>query len=130
VIEKRKLKTYKDLIAWQKSYSLCLEIYRATKIFPQSEQYGLTAQMKRSALSVPSNIAEGYVRHGTRDYIRFLYIAYASLAELETQLLLAKDLGYIKSDDFKQIIGLQNEVQRVMRGLIESLKSRSSQNAL
>lgn len=123
--KKIKLKTFKDLIAWQKAYALCLEIYQLAKNFPISEQYGLTSQMKRSALSVPSNIAEGYVRHGTQDYIRFLYIAYASLAELETQLLLAKDLGYIKSDNFNEIINLQAEVQRIMFRLIDSLKTRS-----
>ncbi len=125
VEKKTKLKTYKDLIAWQKAYQLCLRIYKVAKSFPSPEQYGLTSQIKRSALSIPSNIAEGYVRQGTQDYIRFLYIAYASLAELETQLLLAKDLGYIKIDDFNEAINLQMEVQRIMFRLIGSLKLKS-----
>ncbi len=121
---KEKLKTYKDLISWQKSYSLCLSIYKKTQTFPKSEQYGLTSQLNRSALSVPSNIAEGYTRFGTSEYLRFLYIAYASLAELETQLFLAKDLNYLKQNDFDTIIEMHKEVQRIMYGLIKSLKSK------
>jgi four helix bundle protein len=96
-IKKEKLRTYKDRLAWQKAYSLCSQIYKATKVFPLSEQYGLTSQIKRSALSIPSNIAEGYARFSKNEYVRFLYIAYASTAELETQLLLAKDLEYVQS---------------------------------
>jgi len=119
---KEKLKTYKDLIAWQKSYDLCLDVYKITKTLPQSEQYGLTAQLKRSSLSIPSNIAEGYTRNSKADYLRFLYIGYASLAELETQLLLAKDLKYIEQSIFNKIIEMQKEVQRIMLGLIKSLK--------
>ncbi|MCX5680939.1 MAG: four helix bundle protein [Candidatus Omnitrophica bacterium] len=122
--KKEKLKTYKDLIAWQKAYSLCFKIYEMTKSFPVSEQYGLTSQIKRSALSIPSNIAEGYTRHGTQDYIRFLYIAYASLAELETQLLLAKDLKYFSPNVFDEVISLQMEVQRIMHGLIIGVKRK------
>jgi len=122
VQEKVKLRTYKDLFAWQKSYKLCLKIYAITKLFPRIEQYGLTSQIKRSALSIPSNIAEGYTRHSTPDYLRFLYIAYSSLAELETQLLLARDLKYINEGAFLEVKDLQNEVQRIMHGLIRSLK--------
>ena len=124
ITEDIKLRTYKDLIAWKKSYELCFKIHKISRCFPRSEQFGLTSQLKRSALSIPSNIAEGYTRHSTQDYIRFLYIAYSSLAELETQLLLAKDLGYIESDIFDNIIVLQNEVQRIMYGLIKSLKPK------
>lgn len=120
--ENIKLKTFKDLFAWQKSYKLCLKIYAITKFFPRSEQYGLTSQIKRSAMSIPSNIAEGYTRHSTPDYLRFLYIAYSSLAEVETQLLLAKDLRYINNEAFNKTKDLQNEVQRIMCGLIKSLK--------
>ena len=84
--------------------------------------YSLTSQIKRSALSVPSNSAEGYVRHQTKEYIRFLYIAYSSLAELETQLLLAKDLDYIREDAYSELQDLHKETQRIMSGLIKSLK--------
>lgn len=121
-----KLKTYKDLIAWQKAYHLCIRVLKACRSFPLYERYGLTSQISRSAISIPSNIAEGYTRHQTLEYIRFLYIAYASLAELETQILIAKDLEYIDRELFSEIITLHAEVQRVLQGLIKSLKSRTS----
>ncbi len=115
------LKTHKELIAWQKAYNLCLKTFKSTEKFPRSEQFGLTSQLKRSALSIPSNIAEGYNRGSTSEYIRLLYISYASLAELETQLMIAHDLGYIQTDEFNNLINLQKEVQRIMWGLIRSL---------
>ncbi|MDD3375303.1 MAG: four helix bundle protein [Candidatus Omnitrophica bacterium] len=122
--KKKTLKTYKDLIAWQKSYNLCLTIYKTTQTFPRTEQYGLTSQMNRSALSVPSNIAEGYTRFGTAEYLRFLSISYASLAELETQLFLARDLNYLKQASFNKIIELHDEVQRIMHKLMSVLKNK------
>ena len=125
LIEKKKLNTYKDLIAWQKSYELCLLVFKAAKLLPREEQFGLSAQLKRSALSIPSNIAEGYTRQSTQDYLRFLYIAYASLAELETQLLLTQDLNYINQNTFSNLINLQKEVQRIMFRLIQSLKQKT-----
>ena len=94
------LKTYKELVVWQKAYGLCIEIYKITKTFPKEELYGLTSQMRRSALSVPCNIAEGYGRKTTPDYIRSLYIAYGSNCELETQILLSGDLCYLKAEEF------------------------------
>ena len=93
------LKNYKDLNVWQKAYKLCLEIYRITTKFPKEEKYGLTSQIRRSAVSIPSNIAEGYGRKTTLDYIRLLYISYGSVCELETQILLAGDLDLIKNND-------------------------------
>lgn len=117
-----RIKTYKDLIAWQKSYRLCLCIYKTAGTFPAPETYGLTSQIKRSALSIPSNIAEGYTRHQTNDYLRFLYIAYSSLAELETQLLLANDLKYLQSQTFSELTEQHHELQRIMYGLIKSLE--------
>ena len=83
------LKNYKDLKVWQKSYQLCLEIYRITAKFPKEERYGLTSQIRRCVVSIPSNIAEGYGRKTTLDYVRMLYISYGSVCELETQILLA-----------------------------------------
>ena len=123
ITSKIKLKTYKDLIAWKKSYALCLQTYEIADLFPRSEQFGLTSQIKRCAVSIPSNIAEGYTRHSTAEYKRFLYIAYSSLAELETQLLLARDLKYTKTSDFIKTKSLQEEVQRILYGLIKSLKT-------
>ena len=90
------LKNYKELKVWQRSYQLCLEIYGITKGFPKEERYGLSSQIRRAAVSVPSNIAEGYGRKTTPEYIRFLYIAYGSNCELETQILLSKDLGILR----------------------------------
>ena len=90
-----KTKSFKDLIVWQKAYKLVLEIYKITKDFPKSENYGLSQQMRRAAVSTPSNIAEGYGRKHKAEYNQFLSIAYGSLLELETQYMLAVDLGYI-----------------------------------
>ena len=85
------LKNYKELKVWQKSYQLCLEVYKITAEFPIEEKYGLISQIRRAVVSVPSNIAEGYGRKTTTDYIKYLYIAYGSLCELETQILLSRD---------------------------------------
>ena len=89
------LNNYKELKVWQKSYELCLEIYRITVKFPKEERYGLTSQTRRSFVSIPSNIAGGYGRKITIDYIRMLCIVYGSVSELETQILLAEDLDLI-----------------------------------
>ncbi|MDD5326290.1 MAG: four helix bundle protein [Phycisphaerae bacterium] len=107
-METKKLKSFKELIVWQKAYILVLEIYKLTCDFPKSETYGLTQQVRRAAISIPSNIAEGYGRKHKTDYHRFLSIAYGSLLELETQYLLAVDLGYTKQNN--AIKGLLKEV--------------------
>ena len=120
------LKNYKELKVWQKSYQLCLEIYRITKDFPKNEQYGLTSQIRRAVISVPSNIAEGYGRKTTPDYLRSLYIAYGSCCELETQLLLSGDLDYINNDDSKEILEKIGEVERMLKALIRSLENKHS----
>ncbi|MFA6450845.1 MAG: four helix bundle protein [bacterium] len=86
------MKSHKELIAYQKSYHLCLDVYKITKTFPKEEMYGIVSQMRRAAVSIPSNIAEGYARKNRTEYIQFLRIACGSLAELETQLSLSKDL--------------------------------------
>ena len=93
------LKSYQELKVWEKAYQLCLKIYGLVKNFPVEERYGLSLQLRRSALSIPSNIAEGYGRKTKGEYIHHLYIAYGSWCELETQLLLAVDLGYIKKKE-------------------------------
>ena len=91
-----KAKSFKDLIVWQKSYRLVLEIYKLTDLFPRHEVYGLAQQIRRAAVSIPSNISEGYGRQYNKEYRQFLSMAYGSLCELETQYLLSVDLGYIK----------------------------------
>ena len=117
-----KIRSFKDLIVWQKAYKLTLEIYKITAEFPKHEQYGLTAQMRRAAVSVVSNIAEGYSRKGRPEYINFLSIAYASLSELETQALLSKDLAYIKDDNLEVLLNLKDEVGGMLFNMQQKLK--------
>ena len=117
-----KLKSFKDLIVWQKAYKLTLDIYRLTEKFPKHEQYGLSSQVRRSAVSVVSNIAEGYSRKGRGEYINFLSMAYASLSELETQLLLAKDLGYITENEIKEPLSVKDEVGGMLFSMQHKLK--------
>ena len=120
------LKNYKDLNVWQKSYKFCLEIYRVTAAFPNEERYGLTSQIRRSVVSIPSNIAEGYGRKSTPDYIRMLYIAYGSVCELETQVLLAGDLGFVKNGAFNNLKNDIAETERMLKALIKSLENKTS----
>jgi len=96
------LKNYKELKVWQKAYQLCIKTYKITKGFPREERYGLTSQIRRATVSVPSNIAEAYGRKTTQEYIQALFMAYGSNCELETQILLSGDLGYIKSIKTKE----------------------------
>jgi four helix bundle protein len=118
------LKNYKELNVWQKSYKLCLDVYRITASFPKEEKFGLTSQVRRSAVSVPSNIAEGYGRKTTADYVRYLYIAYGSNCELETQMMLSRDLDYIGNAAIKEYIDEINEVERMLKALIKSLEDK------
>ena len=120
------LKNYKELKVWQRSYQLCLDIYKITKGFPKEERYGLTSQIRRAAVSVPSNIAEGYGRKTTPEYIRFLYIAYGSNCELETQILLSGDLGYIETGKLEILKEGIGEVERMLKALIKSLERKHS----
>ena len=118
------LKYYKDLKVWQKSYKLCLEIYRIITKFPQEEKYGLTSQIRRSVVSILSNIAEGYGRKTTLDYIRLLYISYGSVCELETQILLAGDLDLIEKSELGTLKKAIAEIERMLKALINSLKNK------
>ncbi len=109
-----KLVTYKDLIVWQKSMELVTTIYKLTENFPRGELYGLVSQMRRSAVSTPSNIAEGRRRSTRKDYRQFLIIAYGSGAELETQIEIAKRLLFGKDLDHSKADGLLDEVMRML----------------
>ncbi|MDA1169412.1 MAG: four helix bundle protein [bacterium] len=113
--------SYKDLIVWQKSIDLVAELYEFTKKFPREEVYGITSQMRRSAISIPSNIAEGRNRGTKKDYLNFLRIAYGSGAELETQLVICKRLSSISDLDYKKVDALLNEVMRMMNAMIRKL---------
>ncbi len=114
--------TYRDLIVWKKAMDLTEEVYRVTNSFPRHELYGLTNQMRRAAVSIPSNIAEGQGRGSNREFSRFLNIAHGSLAELETQLLLSVRLGYINEKEIEQIQQNTNEVGKMIRGLIRKFQ--------
>lgn len=116
------MKTYRDLIVWQKSMDLVVLIYEQTKQFPKEEAYNLTSQIKRSAVSVPSNIAEGYGRNSSGDYIRFLQIASGSLYELQTQLEISLRLGYINHENHNKLNSLSIEIEKMTSSLISKIK--------
>lgn len=115
-------KSFTDLIVWQKSHKLILSIYEAVKDFPREEVYGLSSQIKRAAISVSSNIAEGFVRQTKKEKIQFYYIALGSLTELQNQLLIAKDLKFILIKDFNLLAERTIEVSKLINGLIVSMK--------
>jgi|ERR1700687_4255851 len=112
-------KGFKDLLVWQKSYQLALDAYKYCDNFPKHETYGLGQQLRRCAVSIPPNIAEGYGRQHNKEYTHFLSIAYGSLCELETQYLLAIDLGYIKRNDLLE--GLMKEVGAMLYRMLNPI---------
>lgn len=114
---------YKELHVWQKAMELVEEVYKLTGDFPKEEMYGLTSQIRRSAVSIPSNIAEGSSRAGTKEFIQFLSIARGSAAELETQLILSSRLGY--SADNETALSLLTSVRQMTNALIRALKEKS-----
>ena len=114
------LNSYKELIVWQKSFELVKKIYKITDNFPKSEIYGLSSQMRRASISIPSNIAEGFVRKHKKEFSQFVSIAFGSGAELETQILLSKELKFITDKDFNEIDGLLQEIMK----MLNSLKSK------
>ena len=115
------IKTFRDLIAWQKAMELAKRIYRATGQMPDSEKFGLTNQMRRAAVSVPSNIAEGHGRQSLPEYTRFLKIARGSLMELQTQMIPVEELELLRIP--AELTELHAETDRVLQGLIRSLKN-------
>ena len=118
------MKTFRDLLVWQKSMSFVTEIYNESKYFPKEETFGLTSQIRRSAVSIPSNISEGFGREGIKDYLRFLNIAIASLYELQTQLEIAYNLKFLKEVEFKKLYELSREIERMLSSFIRSIKSK------
>lgn len=118
------IKSYKDLIVWQKSFKLSLEVYKLTGGFPKSEIFGLTSQMRRCAVSIPANISEGYARHGLLEYIQFLKIAFGSGAELETHLMIAKEVGLTTQEEFNKTYDLLRDVMSMLNILISKLKAK------
>ena len=120
------IKSYRDMIVWQKSMDLAIEIYKLVKLLPKEEIYALSDQMRRAAVSVPSNIAEGYERQTTKEYIQFLFIANASRAELETQLEICKMLEYFESKDtVDDVIQSCKEIAKLINAIIKKLNQNN-----
>ena len=113
--------SYKELIVWQKSMELVEEIYRLVRLLPKEETYALSDQMKRSAISIPSNIAEGHGRNSSKDFSRFIFIAQGSKAELETQIEICVRLDYLTEQQIKNAVDLCNTVGKMLRNLVRSL---------
>lgn len=115
------IESYRSLLVWKKSVDFAVLVYQLLGRFPKSELYGLTSQMQRAAVSIPSNIAEGKERQSDRDFARFIAIALGSLAELETQFLIAKRLGYLGEVDWQESTAQADEIGKMLRGLHKAL---------
>jgi len=120
------MRTHKDLDVWKNSIDFVTEIYKLTNKFPKSEFYGLTNQIRRSAVSIPSNIAEGAGRAHNKEFIQFLNISLGSISEIETQLTISKNLGFIDTDNFDIFLNKLNLIRSQIVGLIKYLKNKSS----
>lgn len=117
-----KAQSYRDLLIWQKSFELAKEIYRLTNLFPRQEIYGLNMQVRRASVSILSNIAEGFSRKTDKEKAQFMSIAFGSSSEVETQLLLAKDLKFALEDEFKKSEALVNEVRKILNHYILKIR--------
>lgn len=117
-----KIKSFTDLNAWKKGNILVLEIYKTTKLFPKYEMFGLINQIRRAAVSITSNIAEGFNRYSKKEKVQFYFVALGSLAEVQNQLYISKELTYIKKEVFDDIAKLSVEVSKLINGLIKSIK--------
>jgi four helix bundle protein len=118
------IKNFTDLVAWQKARDFAVEIYRTTEKFPRSEIYGLSSQLRRAAISVSSNIAEGFSRNTSNDKNHFYAIAKGSLSEIESQLLIARELGYANIENLNDTMGKKVELGKLLSGLIKSSQNR------
>ena len=121
--QERAVVSYRDLIVWQKSMDLVERVYRMTRAFPREELYALTSQVRRAAVSVPSNIAEGQARRSTAEFLHFLSIAQGSRAEVETQTLIALRLGYVTHGEIEGILSLLDELSRMLHALEAKLQT-------
>ena len=120
---------YRDLLVWQDSMDLVVAIYRVTATFPKEERYSLVDQLRRAAVSVPSNVAEGHGRSRTGDYLRHLSVSVGSLNEVETQVQIARRLEYITEEDQRQLVDSCNAIAKMLGGLIRSLRRRLESRA-
>lgn len=112
---------FKNLLVWRQAHQFTLDVYQITRSFPEDERFGLTSQLHRAVISIESNIAEGNARNTIKDFIQFLYIARGSLAETESQLLIAKDLGYISSTEYNHLDDLRISIAKLLNLLIKKL---------
>jgi len=115
------VKSFRELEIWKKAIILVKELYLLTEKFPKQEMYGLISQIRSAAVSIPSNIAEGHIRNSTKEFQQFLSISLSSLAELETQLIIAREIGYVSEDELNRFIAIIHEIGRMNRGLHKSL---------
>ena len=122
----KKSYSYEDLVVWQKSIALTKDIYTITASFPDTERYGLISQIRRAAVSIPSNIAEGQRRNTKKDFVHFLHIAYGSAAELKTEMIIAHELGYIDSARASRVKESIEEIERMLNTFINTLKRREA----
>ncbi|MBA3679793.1 MAG: four helix bundle protein [Bacteroidetes bacterium] len=118
------MSTYKDLIVWQKAIQLVTDVYALTKTFPADERFGIISQINRAVISVPSNIAEGWSRELSKNYLQFLRVSRGSLMEVETMILISKNLNYINEKDFIEINKKTEEVGKILQGLIKSVQQK------
>jgi len=118
---KTKISSYKDLLVWQKEIKLVKETYLLTRLLPEDEKFGLISQMKRCSVSIPSNIAEGWGRNSTKSYVQFLRIARGSLLELETQVIICKELAYTSNENYNKINSLIVEESKMLNALIKAV---------
>ncbi len=124
-MDNNKIKSFTDLNAWKEGHKLVIEIYRITKDFPKEELFGLTNQIRRAAVSITSNIAEGFSRQSPKEKMQFYYIAQGSLTELQNQLLISLDIGYVDQNKFDKIAELTVVVHKLINGLIKYLRNNT-----
>jgi four helix bundle protein len=120
-MDQSKIKSYRDLTVWQRAKAFAVEIYRATESFPHREQYSLTDQIRRAAVSIPSNVAEGHIKRSDKVFANHLDIALGSAAELDTQLEIALEVSYLKPETYKSLVAELQEIMKMLRGLLKAV---------
>jgi len=124
------IKTFRDLIVWQKSMSLVTEVYKTSARFPSDERFGLTSQLRRCVVSIPSNIAEGFGRDTTNDYLRFLGIAKGSLYEAQTQIEIGRNLQFIEESRFTELLENAREIERMLTSMMRKLREKGTEGQI
>jgi four helix bundle protein len=122
-MQNNKICSFTDLAVWQEGHKLVISIYKITKKFPKDELFSLVSQMRRAAISITSNIAEGFGRQGYKEKIQFYYLTQGSLIELKNQILITKDVGYLEKDNFSDLVEKTNKTHKILQGLITKSKT-------